>query len=75
VKTRLGKLFFHGTTPEESREICGILKEVSEDWRSFVAGSEGFLTARQWRGLYRHAVVWGDMVRSMCPVDVSIAER
>jgi hypothetical protein len=27
-----------------------------------VAGSEGFLTGRQWRGLYRQEVVWGEMV-------------
>ena len=30
--------------------------------RELVAGSEGFLTGRQWRGLYRQEVVWGEMV-------------
>jgi len=31
--------------------------------RELAAGSEGFLTGRQWRGLYRQEVVWGEMVR------------
>lgn len=32
--------------------------------RELVAGSEGFLTGKQWRGLYRQEVVWGEMVSS-----------
>lgn len=30
--------------------------------RELVAGSEGFLTGKQWRGLFRQEVVWGEMV-------------
>lgn len=38
------------------------MKEIAEDWRELVAGSEGFLTGKQHRGLYRQQVVWGEMV-------------
>lgn len=62
TKTRLGQLFFHGTTTEETKEAGGILKDLTKNWREYVAASEGFLTGETWRGLYRHNVVWGDMV-------------
>lgn len=62
TKSRLGKLFFHGTTTEEAKEASDILKDLAKNWREYVATSEGFLTGEKWRGLYRHNVVWGDMV-------------
>jgi hypothetical protein len=62
TKRRLGKLFLHGTTAEETREASDILKDLTKNWRDYVAASEGFLTGETRRGLYRHNVVWGDMV-------------
>lgn len=62
TKSRVGKLFFHGTTTEEAKEASGILKDLTKNWRECIAASEGFLTGEKWRGLYRHNVVWGDMV-------------
>lgn len=62
TKNRLGKLFFHGTTTEEVKEASDILKDLTKNWREYVAASEGFLTGEKWRGLYKHNVVWGDMV-------------
>lgn len=34
---------------------------MSEGWRRYVAASEGFLVAEKRRGLFRHAVGWGEM--------------
>jgi hypothetical protein len=65
TKARIGKLLFHGATAEEVREIDVILKKLTKSWREYISGSEGFLTSSKWRGLFRHHVVWGDMVRSV----------
>ncbi|RYN44836.1 hypothetical protein AA0118_g1012 [Alternaria tenuissima] len=48
--------------PAQIEEAGSILQETAVDWRELVAGSEGFLTGKQWRGLYRQEVVWGEMV-------------
>jgi hypothetical protein len=52
-----------GIGPEQTAEAGSILQEISSEWRELVAGSEGFLTGKSYRGLYRHEVVWGEMVR------------
>ena len=62
TKDHIGRLFFHGTTPEESREAGEILTLLTKNWREYIAGPEGFLTGEKRRGLFRHNVVWGDMV-------------
>ncbi|CAN9183696.1 unnamed protein product [Alternaria alternata] len=49
--------------PAQIEEAGSILQETAVDWRELVAGSEGFLTGKQWRGLYRQEVVWGEMSR------------
>jgi hypothetical protein len=53
-----------GISPEQTAEAGSILQEMSSEWRELVAGSEGFLTGEEYRGLYRHEVVWGEMVRT-----------
>ncbi|KAI5816486.1 thioesterase-like superfamily-domain-containing protein [Pyronema omphalodes] len=60
-KQRIGKLLFHGATVEEQKQAAVILKDLAENWRDYVAGAEGFLVGPTRRGLYRHAVAWGDM--------------
>ncbi|KAL7272873.1 hypothetical protein RUND412_004306 [Rhizina undulata] len=62
LKLRLGRIFFHGATKEEVAEASVVLKDLSENWREYVAGTEGFLTEEKRRGLFRHSVVWGDML-------------
>ncbi|KAA8914287.1 thioesterase-like superfamily-domain-containing protein, partial [Sphaerosporella brunnea] len=42
-KLRLGRLFFHGTTTEETLEAGKILRTLTSDWRRFIAGAEGYL--------------------------------
>ena len=64
-KTRIGKCIMFGISPEQTAEAGSILQEMSCEWRELVAGSEGFLTGEKYRGLYRHEVVWGEMVRAL----------
>lgn len=49
------------STPEQVAVAGGVLREIAVDWRELVAGSEGFLTGRDRRGLFRQEVVWGEM--------------
>ena len=51
-----------GISPAQTQEAGSILQEVATDWRELVAGSEGFLTGKEYRGLFRQEVVWGEMV-------------
>ncbi|KAI5789419.1 thioesterase-like superfamily-domain-containing protein [Pyronema domesticum] len=60
-KQRIGKLLFHGATVEEQKQASVILQDLAENWRDYVAGAEGYLVGPTRRGLYRHAVAWGDM--------------
>lgn len=62
VKMRIGKCIMFGLTTDQTKEACSILQEIALDWRGLVAGSEGFLTEKDRAGLYRQAVVWGEMV-------------
>jgi hypothetical protein len=61
LKQRVGKCIMFGLQKDQLKEAGGILKEMARDWRELVAGSEGFLTDRTRRELYRHSVVWGEM--------------
>jgi hypothetical protein len=61
-KSRLGRLFFHGTTEEETLEAGKLVKTLTQNWRRYIAGAEGYLVCEQRRGLYRAPVNWGDMV-------------
>jgi hypothetical protein len=56
-----------GLNPEQTKEACSVLQEIALDWRGLVAGSEGFLTEKDRTGLYRQAVVWGEMVAGLSP--------
>ena len=47
-------------------EAAAILDEISRDWRELLAGSEGFLTSPQRRGLFRRRVIWGEQDSMVC---------
>jgi hypothetical protein len=64
VRARIGKCIMFGIDSAQTQEAGSILQEVARDWRELVAGSEGYLTGKEWRGLYRQEVVWGEMVDS-----------
>ncbi|KAJ4332470.1 hypothetical protein N0V95_009654 [Ascochyta clinopodiicola] len=61
VRARIGKCIMFGINDAQTSEAGSILQEVSSDWRELLAGSEGFLTGQEYRGLYRQEVVWGEM--------------
>lgn len=66
-RARLGRLFLHGTTPAETHAAGVVLGDLALNWRCYVAGAEGYLTAPERRELYRHSVAWGDMVFLLPP--------
>lgn len=51
-----------GLKPAQIKESSKILQQLARDWRELVAGSEGYLTDEKRRSLFRHNVVWGEMV-------------
>ena len=64
-----------GINDAQASEAGSILQEVSSDWRELLAGSEGFLTGQEYRGLYRQEVVWGEMVGLLAVSEVRRGER
>ncbi|KAF1982055.1 hypothetical protein K402DRAFT_397946 [Aulographum hederae CBS 113979] len=61
LKSRIGKCIMFGLQPAQAVEAAHICREMAQDWRALLAGSEGFLTDK-WRcGLYGQEVVWGEM--------------
>ena len=51
-----------GMRERQLDDAISILKEIARDWRELLAGSQGYVTDRDRRGLFRQAVVWGEMV-------------
>lgn len=66
VKLRIGKCVTFGLQPEQKTEAAAILDEICRDWRELLAGSEGFLTGPQRRGLFRRRVIWGEQDAMVC---------
>ncbi|KAF2174743.1 hypothetical protein K469DRAFT_770461 [Zopfia rhizophila CBS 207.26] len=62
LKSRIGKCIMFGLSSEQTEEAGSILQEIVLDWRELIGGSEGFLTGKNRRGLYRQEVVWGEML-------------
>ncbi|WPH04290.1 Putative HotDog domain superfamily protein [Acrodontium crateriforme] len=61
VKKRIGHCITFGLTPTQTTQAGKILNEIASDWRELIAGSEGYLTSRERRSIYRQQVVWGEM--------------
>ncbi|KAF4165746.1 hypothetical protein CNMCM6936_007466 [Aspergillus lentulus] len=61
IKRRIGKCMMFGLKPPQVKEAGDILQRIARDWRELIAGSEGYLTDEQRRGLYRQTVAWGEM--------------
>lgn len=51
-----------GLSYEQSQEAGSICEELATSWRDLSAGSEGYLTGKGRRGLWKHKVVWGEQV-------------
>ena len=69
MKRRVGKCISFGLKPAQIKPAGDILQQLAHDWRELLAGSEGFLTDAKRRSLYKHNVVWGEMVRFQLPLD------
>ncbi|KZF25032.1 Thioesterase/thiol ester dehydrase-isomerase [Xylona heveae TC161] len=61
LRTRIGKCILFGLKAEQVTEASALLQDLARDWRELVAGSEGFLTAKSRRGIFRQRVAWGEM--------------
>lgn len=73
LRSRIGKCIQFGCSAGQVQEAGAILQELARDWRELVAGSEGFLTSEDRRGLFRQDVVWGEMV-SLSFLQVSLSD-
>ncbi|KAJ5296015.1 hypothetical protein N7508_010836 [Penicillium antarcticum] len=62
IKRRIGKCMMFGLKPDQVDEGGKILQQLANDWRELIAGSEGFLTDKKRRSLFRHNVVWGEQL-------------
>ncbi|TVY16969.1 hypothetical protein LARI1_G006646 [Lachnellula arida] len=61
MKARLGKcIMFGGLDAPSISNAADALRILSTEWRSLVAGREGFLVDKKRAGLLRHKVVWGE---------------
>ncbi|KAF2400093.1 hypothetical protein EJ06DRAFT_530848 [Trichodelitschia bisporula] len=60
LKARIGKCITFGLHQEQVTEAGAICAVLGQEWRELVAGAEGYLTDPGRRGLWGHAVVWGD---------------
>lgn len=60
LKARLGKCIIFGCSPAQVQQAAIILRVLGSEWRSLMAGAEGFLTGGR-RGLEGQAVQWGEM--------------
>ncbi|KOS41362.1 hypothetical protein ACN38_g7757 [Penicillium nordicum] len=71
TKRRIGKCMMFGMKPTQIDEGGKILQQLANEWRELLAGSEGFLTDKKRRSLYRHNVVWGeqDIMGMFCHVN------
>lgn len=61
--SRLGYITNNGVSLETASATADILKCISSEWRDLIAGAEGYLTAKDRRGISGRMVDWGDMVR------------
>lgn len=61
LKSRIKKI--QDTSPSKADRANAIAQDLDNRWLDLIAGSEGFLTQPEWRGLDRREIIWGDMVR------------
>jgi len=50
-----------GISQKQAEATSRILQILGTEWRSLVAGREGFLSDPRRAGLFRQSVVWGEM--------------
>lgn len=65
LRTRVGKCIGFGLPAEQFERAGTVLRLLAMEWRGLLAGSEGFLVAKEKGGGWRRRVEWGDMVSSL----------
>ncbi|KAF7552315.1 hypothetical protein G7Z17_g4409 [Cylindrodendrum hubeiense] len=61
VKARLKRCQELDIAPQQVQKAKELSNYVQSNWLELLAGEEGFLTGKEWRGLDNHQVTWGDM--------------
>ncbi len=61
LRSRIKKL--QESSPAQADKASAISRDLDSRWLDLIAGSEGFLTQPEWRGLDRREIIWGDIVR------------
>ncbi|KAH7166357.1 thioesterase-like superfamily-domain-containing protein [Dactylonectria macrodidyma] len=61
VKARLARCQDLDIAPEHINKAKELYAYVQSHWLELLAGEEGYLTGKEWRGLDNHQVTWGDM--------------
>ncbi|KAF7562883.1 hypothetical protein G7046_g1247 [Stylonectria norvegica] len=61
LRTRLKICLSRDLTPEQGKKAKELSDYVQANWLELLVGRDGFLTGKQWRGLDKHSVAWGDM--------------
>lgn len=74
VQARLKKCQGLDIAPQQAEKAKELSNYVQSHWLELLAGEEGYLTGKEWRGLDKHQVTWGDMVSSAEPSGL-ISER
>jgi hypothetical protein len=60
LRARIGKCIIFGCDNQQVSRAAAVLRALALEWRSLLAGSEGFLTGGR-RGLDGQRVAWGEM--------------
>jgi hypothetical protein len=74
LKQRIGKCIIWGCEPNQARKAATVARVLGEEWRSLMAGAEGYLTrnsgedkkSRGSGGLEDREVTWGEMDAFVC---------
>ncbi|KAH6982678.1 thioesterase-like superfamily-domain-containing protein [Ilyonectria destructans] len=61
VQARLKKCQGLDIAPQQAEKAKELSNYVQSHWLELLAGEEGYLTGKEWRGLDKHQVTWGDM--------------
>ncbi|KAJ3543634.1 hypothetical protein NM208_g3474 [Fusarium decemcellulare] len=61
LQARIGQLRSSDNAPECVKQAEELYQHTTENWIELLAGREGFITDKSWRGLDHYQLLWGDM--------------
>ena len=71
LKSRIKKI--QDASPSKAGRADALSQDLDSRWLDLIAGSEGFLTQPEWRGLDRREIIWGDIVRGHCQLFILLS--